>query len=199
MEDKATLRRLYARRRDNVPHRVEAEKSLRDNLFSLAPWKDASLICGFLSVRNEPDTKPILECALAEGKAVALPVTLTDAREGCMVFRKINQLNPTQLTTARYGLTEPAESCPTLPWEAFEDALILVPGLAFDDEGYRIGYGGSYYDRFLAELRLRRIPHTTVGLTFSVCRPASLPHEAFDLPVDYILDERRITVTNGAS
>ena len=87
MEDKATLRRLYARRRDNVPHRVEAEKSLRDNLFSLAPWKDASLICGFLSVRNEPDTRPILECALAEGKAVALPVTLTDAREGRMVFQ----------------------------------------------------------------------------------------------------------------
>ena len=199
MEDKATLRRLYAQRRDNVPHRVEAEKSLRDNLFSLAPWKDASLICGFLSVRNEPDTKPILECALAEGKAVALPVTLTDAREGRMVFRKINRLNPTQLTTARYGLTEPAESCPTLPWEAFEDALILVPGLAFDDEGFRIGYGGGYYDRFLSELRLRRIPHTTVGLTFSVCRPASLPHGAFDLPVDYILDERRITVTNGAS
>lgn len=199
MEDKATLRRLYAQKRDSIPHRAEAETALRNNLFSIAPWKDASLICGFLSVRNEPDTKPILACALAEGKAIALPVTLTNAREGRMVFRQICEMNPTELITARYGLTEPAESCPTLPWEAFAHTLVLVPGLAFDDEGYRIGYGGGYYDRFLSELRIRRIPHTTVGLTFSVCRPTTLPREAFDLPVDYILDERRITITNGAS
>lgn len=197
MEDKSALRRLYARKRDALPNRKEAEESLRDKLFSLPVWQSASLLCGFLSVRSEPDTTPVLKRALAEGKAVALPVTLTDAREGRMVFRRISRLNFPRVTPARYGLTEPDGCCPTLPWEAFAGALILVPALAFDDGGYRLGYGGGYYDRFLWELSTRRIPHTTLGLTFSVCRPPLLPREPFDRPVDFILDERRITDTHG--
>lgn len=199
MEDKATLRRLYAREREAVPSRAEAEKALQDNLFSLPAWKKARLVCGFLSVKSEPDTRPILVRALCEGKAVALPVTLTDAKVGRMVFRRVDSLGSPHVALGRYGLSEPTDVCPTLEWKDFSHALILVPALAFDDSGYRLGYGGGYYDRFLHMLNAHYIPYTTVGLTFSVCRPATLPREAFDMPVDYILDERRITVIHGTS
>ena len=199
MEEKATLRRLYAQKRAAFSNREEADRALQSHLFSLPAWREAPLLCGFLPVRSEPDTRPALEHALADGKALALPVTLTDAREGRMVFRRVRGLTSPYVETARYGLSEPSAACPTLSWDELSHALILVPALAFDDGGYRLGYGGGYYDRFLQELNARRIPHTTVGLTFSVCRPAILPREAFDRPVDYILDERRITVTHGTS
>ena len=197
MDDKATLRRLYAREREAVPSRAEAEKALRDNLFSLPAWRKARLVCGFLSVKSEPDTRPILERALCEGKTVALPVTLTDAKVGRMVFRRVEGYHPEELIPARFGILEPAATCPTLYPRDFQGALILVPGLAFDDQGFRVGYGGGYYDRFLASLQEAGVSVVTVGAVLSPCRTTRLPRDPHDIPVDYVIDERRITDTHG--
>ena len=116
-----------------------------------------------------------------------------------MIFRALSDYCPESLTAGRYGIREPDDRFPTLAPQGFSGALILIPGLAFDDDGYRLGYGGGYYDRFLADLRAVGIPVTAVGLAFSPCRPASLPREIFDLPVDLIIDERRVTIPHGSS
>ena len=199
MTDKASLRRRFAALRDHLSpnDRTAAEAAIRDKLFSLHAWKDAPLICGYMSVRSEIDMTPVWKQAVSKGKAYALPVTVTDAHEGRMIFRRLSGYTPQELTSARFGLSEPSEECPALTLRDFEGALILVPGLAFDDEGFRIGYGGGYYDRFLTDLKRADVPVTTVGLAFSACRIPRLPREPHDIPVDYVIDERRMTVTHG--
>lgn len=197
--DKAALRRAYGALRAGLTpcERAAAEADIRDKLFSLPAWADAPLVCGYTSVRNEIGMESVWERAAARGKGYALPVTVTDAGEGKMVFRRLPGFCPNALTPARFGIPEPPDACPTLDLGDLHGALILVPGLAFDEEGFRVGYGGGYYDRFLAALRQAAIPVTAVGLVFSVCRAASLPREPHDIPVDYVLDERRITATHG--
>ena len=124
-------------------------------------------------------------------------MTVTGADEGRMVFRALPEGDFSRLAPARFGIPEPDGSCPVLAGSDFSRALILVPALAFDGEGYRLGYGGGYYDRFLAALRESAIPHTAVGLAYSVCRAAALPREAHDIPIHIILDERSKTIPHG--
>ena len=197
--DKASLRRHFAALRNAIlaDARAAAEASLWDRLFSLPAWKRASLICGYASMRGEPDTLPIWHRAIAEGKTYALPVTVTDTREGCMVFRRVVGYHPETLIPARFGILEPAATCPTLSPRDFQGALILVPGLAFDDQGFRVGYGGGYYDRFLASLQEAGVSVVTVVAVLSPCHTTRLPREPHDIPVDYVIDERRITDTHG--
>lgn len=195
-QDKAALRRRFRSARDSLSpaERAAAEAALYESLFSLPAWHAAPLICGYISVRGEIGTAPIWARAAAEGKGYALPVTVTGPAEGRMIFRRTAGFAPEALIPARFGLSEPADTCPALAPTDFEGALILVPGLAFDDGGYRIGYGGGYYDRFLQDLQTAGIRAVTVGAAFACCRTARLPRDPHDIPVDIILDERRTTV-----
>ena len=199
MTDKASLRRYFSdlRRGLTPDERHAAETAMYEKLFSLPAWREAPVICGYVSVRGELNTDPILQRAAAEGKTVALPVTVTGADEGRMVFRALPNGDFSRLTPARFGIPEPDESCPPLTGDGFTRALILIPALAFDENGYRLGYGGGYYDRFLSFLREAEIPYTAVGLTYAVCRATALPREAHDIPVHIILDERSTTIPHG--
>lgn len=197
--EKITLRRHYADLRGKLTQaeRTAAEGAIYESLFSLPAWREASVVCGYMSVRGELNTRPILERATAEGKTVALPVTVTDASEGKMIFRSLPEGDLHRLVPARFGIPEPDETCPALTDPDLSHALILVPALAFDHEGYRLGYGGGYYDRFLRGLLEVEIPVTTVGLAFSACVARVLPRRPHDIPVQIILDERRIISTHG--
>ena len=199
MTDKASLRRYFSdlRRGLTPDERHAAETAMYEKLFSLPAWREAPVICGYVSVRGELNTDPILQRAAAEGKTVALPVTVTGADEGRMVFRALPNGDFSRLTPARFGIPEPDEACPSLTGKDLTHALILIPALAFDENGYRLGYGGGYYDRFLSFLREAEIPHTAVGLTYAVCRAATLPRNAHDIPVHIILDERSTTIPHG--
>ena len=195
--DKAALRRRYAALRDTIPpvERQTAEAAILSQLVSLPAWQAAPVICGYVSVRHEIDLTPVWEAALRAGKTYALPVTLTGAREGRMVFRSVR--DAADLVPARFGLSEPSEHCPTLTPAELHGGLVILPGLAFDDQGFRLGYGGGYYDRFLERLSDAGVCVTTVGLSYAICRTALLPHEAHDCPAHYIIDERRITHPHG--
>ena len=199
MTDKASLRRYFSdlRRGLTPDERHAAETAMYEKLFSLPAWREAPVICGYVSVRGELNTDPILQRAAAEGKTVALPVTVTGADEGRMIFRALPNGDFSRLTPARFGIPEPDEACPSLTGKALTHALILIPALAFDEHGYRLGYGGGYYDRFLSFLREAEIPYTAVGLTYAVCRATALPREAHDIPVHIILDERSTTIPHG--
>ena len=177
--------------------RTAAETAIYESLFSLPAWREASVVCGYASVRGELNTTPILRRAVAEGKTVALPVTITDASEGRMIFRSLPDGDLDRLTAARFGIPEPDETCPALSLSELSGALIFVPALAFDREGYRLGYGGGYYDRFLRELMDASIPVSAVGLSFSACVVPVLPRNSYDIPVHIILDERRIMIPHG--
>lgn len=196
---KAYLRRHYTAVRGSLSpgERAGAERAIFAALFDSEIWRNARLVCAYVPVRGELNTLPLWDRARLDDKSMAVPVTVTGTAEGVMVFRRLKGMTPGELPAGRFGIPEPPATCPTLTPEELEGGLILVPGLAFDDEGYRVGYGGGYYDRFLADLRTRGISVTAVGLAYSVCRTQALPREAFDVPVDCVIDERRMLCPHG--
>ncbi len=192
-QEKSALRaELSARRAGPAPYaRVVAEEVVLRRLLALPAWQRAPLVAGYMSTRGELDLLPVWRAAAEAGKTYALPVTLTGAREGSMCFRATPGFCPERLTRGRFGIAEPPgdHDHPTLPLSAFEGGLILVPGLGFDADGFRIGYGGGYYDRFLDALAAAGVSVTTVGLCPAVCRVPRLPREAHDRAVDVVISE----------
>lgn len=168
-------------------------------LTSLPAWRNAPVVCGFMSTRHEPAMNPIWEAAVRADKTYALPVTLTGSGQGQMLFRATPGYHPAALTPGRYGIAEPPATpdYPVLEYHQLAGALLLIPGLGFDHRGFRLGYGGGYYDRYLAALDAAGVRVTTLGLCFSVCRLPALPHQPHDYAVDLILDERSVTVTHA--
>jgi len=138
-------------------------------------------LLGFYPIGSEPDIRPVLEKALELGKAVYLPCCKPQLRE--MIFRQINSLS--ELVPGAHGIPEPAKSNDAL--RITHDALCLVPGLAFDENGFRLGYGGGYYDRFLEHFE-----GSTLGICHRILRQA-VPVQAHDLPVDEVIFSKETT------
>ncbi|GAB3875756.1 5-formyltetrahydrofolate cyclo-ligase [Hymenobacter segetis] len=154
MQDKATLRRATLARRQALPPAEIAQRSqqLCDQLFhqfSVAQWRWLHLFLP-LAKRNEPDTWPIIHRIWAEELAVRLAAPVVQA-DG--ISLRHYELTPaTPLLTNRWGIPEPAATAETeVPAAAFD--AVLVPLLAVDCAGHRVGYGGGFYDRFLAQCR----------------------------------------------
>lgn len=197
--EKARLRPLCMATRDRVrgEERQAAEAAMMDALFRLPVWDRVDVICGYVSTKGEIDLLPLWRHAAALGKQYALPCTVSGRSEGKMIFRAVQGYDPGALAAGRFGIPEPGRDCPILEDADLDGALMIVPGLSFDESGHRIGYGGGYYDRFLAGCRARGVKILTVGLVPEDCMAVSLPHEDFDVPVDLVLTGKRLVVTHG--
>lgn len=184
--DKPRLRREFEAIRQSVSpaERQEADRRLLAHLFDSPAWKAADTVLSYCSVRGEIDLSPVWEKATSEGKRYALPRTLTGAGEGRMIFQYVKTQD--DLLPGRYGLLEPSSVCDEVV--NFDKTLCIVPGLAFDSQGYRLGYGGGYYDRFLAA----QPSIIAVGLCYAVCLCERLPHDHHDVPVSYVISERSV-------
>lgn len=119
-------------------------------LFALPCWQQAGTVLAFASLPDEPDTAPILQQILADGKRLLLPRVTGD---GTMDWVEIPHL--ALLQRGAYGISEPPAGLP--PVCPPEDALALIPCLAVSPDGVRLGRGGGYYDRFLAHAKGSRL------------------------------------------
>ena len=137
-------------------------------------YKNAKTIYGYLPYNQEVRTVPMLEQALRDGKQVAVPKCYGDE----MRFIYLDDL--TQVEKGYAGIPEPIADGPVADDET---ALVLMPGLAFTEDGQRIGYGGGFYDRFLS----REPNHPTAALCFDFQMVEEIPTEEFDIPVDLVL------------
>lgn len=194
--EKARLRPLCKERRNAVTgeERTQAEAVILDSLFESPAFRRAETVCAYLPLPGELDLYPVWRRAAALGKTFALPCT-DPAPGGNLTFRVLPGYDKSFLVPGPYHTLEPGEGCPLLHPRDMQGCLMLVPGLCFDDKGYRLGYGGGYYDRLLLSLFREGIYPQTMGLVFDACRAASLPHASHDIPVRYVLSERRLTVT----
>ena len=136
-------------------------------------YKRAGTIYGYLPFNQEVNTLPLLQQALADGKQVALP----KCREKEMDFILLDDLS--QVQASAFGAPEPAQDFPVA---RDSHALVLMPGLAFDAAGHRLGYGGGYYDRFLA----LEPEHPTIALCFAFQLLPRLETEPHDICVDTV-------------
>ena len=148
---------------------ILAEKFARSNAY-----RAAKTIYGYLPYTPEVRTVPMLRRALEEGKRVAVPKVYGDD----MKFIYLDDLS--QVAKGYAGIPEPVADGPVAQDET---ALVLMPGLAFDRAGHRIGYGGGFYDKFLA----REPHHPTVALCYDFQVMDRLETEEFDIPVDLVI------------
>lgn len=155
-----------------------SDDALFARFLALPQVREARTVFAFWGVPGrEPDTARLIPGLLSEGKRVGLPRMLPGHR---MEVRAYSPARP--LVPASCGILEPGEDCPLLSRE--EIGLVLVPAVCYDRRGYRLGFGGGYYDRWLEGFGGLR-----VGLCRSVVLQAEVPAEAHDSRVDILLTE----------
>jgi len=141
-------------------------------------WPEAA-VSGFYSFDNEIDCLALLAELAGEGHVTALPVV--EAPRKPLLFRRWKKGDPTE--PGVYDIPVPLESA-----EQVTPDVLIVPLLAFDARGYRLGYGGGFYDRTLAALRAQR-PTTAIGLAFAAQEVRMVPAGPHDEPLDWIVTE----------
>lgn len=175
MDKKELRRRIRERKRAMSQEEIICASARLGELFARSEqYRAARSIYGYLPYNQEVRTVPMLERALADGKRVAVPKVIGDE------MRFIWMEDLTRVEKGYAGIPEPIDDEPVADDPT---ALVLMPGLAFDPQGHRIGYGGGFYDRFLA----REGEHPTVALCYSFQMLPSLETEEFDIPVDLVL------------
>ena len=184
-EAKRALRARVLRARDELPPKVrtEAGRAIVASLVAREDYSSATTLLLTLPFGSEWDTRPLLDLALGRGKRVVLPRVNAASRmlELCAIERVDHDAAP-----GFRGIYEPGAHCELVPVDAID--WVLVPGVAFDIAGRRIGYGGGYYDRMLPLLRpdARR-----VAGAFDVQVVEHVPAAAHDLVVDALVTETR--------
>lgn len=175
MDKKALRNMIREKKRSMTEEQILSSSQRLGELFHSHPlYKNAKTIYGYLPYNQEVRTIPMLEQALKDGKRIAVPKVFGDE----MKFIYLNDLS--KIEKGYCDIPEPIEDGPVADDTT---ALVLMPGLAFDSEGHRIGYGGGFYDRFLA----REPGHPTLALCYDFQMVEHLDTEEFDVPVDCVL------------
>lgn len=176
---KKELRSFYVKKRKES---FSKEKSIAisKKVTALDEYKSANNILCYASYNSEVDTFWLMEKILTEGKSLYLPRCVTATHE--MEICNVSSLD--ELSDGAYGIKEPTGNGVCVPLD-----LVIVPMVAFDREKNRLGYGGGYYDRFLAKTDAVR-----VGIAFSEQESDKLIGEPTDIPMDIIITEKEVIV-----
>ncbi len=178
--DKKELRSLFIEKRlkINEDNKRESDKVIFDKLIKSDFFINSDVVLTYVSTKTEVDTRSLIEYSLMKGKTVAVP--RCDKSTNIIGFYRIKSLD--DLEKGFFNILEPDRFCSELV--KFKNALCIVPGLAFDKKGFRLGYGRGYYDRFLSSNDVN-----TVGLCYREFLVDELPVEGFDIAVDLILTD----------
>jgi len=178
MDKKALRREIGAKKRALSAEEIESRSAiLAEKLYNTEQYRDCKSLYAYLSFNQEVRTNPIIQHAWADGKRVAVPKVVGDE----MVFIWIDSFE----SLAPQGAFHIMEPIGDGPVADDERALILMPGLAFDPQGHRVGYGGGYYDRFLE----KEPDHPLVALCYDFQLYDRLEVEAHDVPVDVVITD----------
>jgi 5-formyltetrahydrofolate cyclo-ligase len=185
MTSKSEVRRIVLARRDALRCEERAARSARagDRLLSLPEFRAAGMVMFFVSFGSEVATLPMISRALAARVRVAAPHTDTTLR--ALVPREVRDPQR-DLRPGVWGIPEPGPDCPPVPLDGIE--AVIVPAVAWDGGGFRVGYGGGYYDRFLPQVAAAR----WIGLGFELQVLPEVPRGRRDLPVDVLVTEEKV-------
>jgi 5-formyltetrahydrofolate cyclo-ligase len=177
---KATIRRLVLSRRGQLDPADRAQRgaALIERLLLLPEVSEADPVLAFVSITSEVPTAMLLEAVLKTGKRLLLPYVADDGALRAAAITSLDELEP-----GFRGIPEPRARLPVSPDSA---GIVIVPGVAFDKDCNRLGYGGGFYDRTLAGLRARK-GIVAVGLAYDEQRIDAVPHLDYDQQLDWVL------------
>ena len=191
-DEKNLLRRTCTQKRGQIEgaQREAAEKKISDYLSSMASYRHARLLLFYVPIKSEVNVLPLLTDALNKGRATALP--RCEKQPGVMTFRYVRSMD--ELSAGAFGVPEPSENALIVPASelASHDVFALVPALAFDKKGYRLGYGKGYYDRFLSTFG-----GMSAGVAFGDLIFDELPKGFYDRRVKAVVSERGVWICDA--
>jgi 5-formyltetrahydrofolate cyclo-ligase len=182
-ETKRLFRQEYARRRSAITEHAARSRAICAQINRLSVFQAARVLHCYLPMRSEVDTLPLLRQALARDMRVVVPVVQRDSSDLAHSWLLSAELS--EIVPGVFGTPQPRTLHAAMPgdWD-----MMVVPLLAFDRRGYRLGYGGGYYDRLLAAAP----PVVRIGVAFAVQEADQLPHEEHDIPLDWIVTEQEV-------
>jgi len=160
--------------------RQNLSRAIESGVAGMSEYKRSRVVLAYAATEEEVRTAELIDCALAEGKTVVLP--RVEGEE--LVLHSI--LGRRELSPGRFGILEPPASCPTVAPERVD--LALIPGVAFDQAGWRLGMGKGFYDRLLPKLEKA----FTVGLAYESQIVDEVERGGHDRPVDAVVTEKRV-------
>ena len=156
---------------------LQAGQAICGHIENWGVFQEANAILTYMPMQNEVDLTPLL--ARHSYKAWGIPRILPGHQMAFQVY------DPSKLILHSYGMWEPAPDCPVIPPEEID--LVLVPGLAFDGQGGRLGFGGGFYDRFLCEYT-----GVTMGIAYQALFLDHVPSAAHDIPMRFVVTEEGV-------
>ncbi|MFY9175484.1 MAG: 5-formyltetrahydrofolate cyclo-ligase [Peptococcia bacterium] len=184
--DKQLLRQQARKKRDSLSWLEVQGKSheISQRLIMMPEYQQADVVMLYLSFENEVDTKGLIITSWKQKKKVVIPVC--QPADKTILVSELHSFD--ELTPGTWNISEPKKEF-LRPIPASRIDLAIIPGLAFDVRGNRLGYGAGYYDRFLPNLS----PNCAkIALSYEMTMQEFLPTEAHDVPMDYIITEAKI-------
>jgi 5-formyltetrahydrofolate cyclo-ligase len=183
-DDKALLRKEMSAKREIAHNAAKhlAPLALLRHRFPVTPQTGRSIVSAFYPYQSEIDGQPLLGKLAGEGWTTALPIVIKLGQP--LEFRRWLPGEPT--IVGKWNIPRPTENASLV-----EPDVLLVPLLAFDRKGYRLGYGGGFYDRSIVRLATMKTI-TTIGLAYAAQEIAHVPHDDLDQPLHYVMTEKEL-------
>src|SRR3989338_4363442 len=186
MDKKKSIRETVMKKRDSMTTDEVKAKSLAiaEKLMTTVEYQKADAVLFYAAKGNEVATRDMIETALEEGKRVLLPITNTAAKE-----IEVSEITDyaSDLKKGVFGIMEPKKKIAAGAVGGID--AVIVPGVAFDREGHRLGYGHGYYDKLLHKLTGKNAGMVKIGLAYDCQMVEKLPRESHDHPMDMIVTE----------
>jgi 5-formyltetrahydrofolate cyclo-ligase len=179
---------MVTRDKINMFIKMKYDEQITEFIVNSDEYKNCKNVLVYVSVGSEFDTEYLREQAVKDKKTVAYPKVYRENSD--MNFFIANNTN--NFISGAYGIKEPLESTPLLI--KFDKTLCIVPGIVFDKNGNRIGYGGGYYDKFIAE----HPEIKTIGATYSCMLVDDIPIEEHDKKVEVVVTENGYERTSNS-
>lgn len=171
---KEFLRKKYKEKRDNIKNKVTKDNLIYQKVINNKDILSSKTLLIYISINSEVDTIKIINYFL-NTKNIAVPKII----DNNMYFCYITNLN--DLTPGKYNIPEPTnENIVT----DFDKAICIVPGICYDKENYRVGYGKGYYDRFLSKNKIK-----TIGLCYKECMIEKIDNDKYDYKIDEVITD----------
>lgn len=180
LSEKENLRQTYLAKRLSLSPdlMMQAGTAIQERLLTSEIWKGIEWVGLYSAVKNEVETRLLFMKALEAGVSVYFPRVEQGIR-----FYAVEE--PEDLQKGAWGILEPRHECPLME-EVPPNGLVAVPGVVFDQKGYRLGYGKGFYDSVLGQMAVK-----SVGLAYELQVISSLPAESWDQKVKYLMTEKR--------